>query len=321
MRAIITPSIVCSCLLVFSCERSGETGVGEIRGAARVGGTIYAWGNGVMQWESGRVRVLHTGRRFEPAGCTAELDGAVGLVLREGHNLVWVHGDGLAQTSRIDTEAGLSDCLATTLLGRRGLLVAHRGLQVRFYERPERDGERWPYREIYSFYTASYQSGLLLHDVDGDGRADILCGNYWIRSPEAFEMPWRLFAINTYNDTEHAAHLRLVMWGERLVVAQGELRPAKLALFAAGADPKQLWKETRLEGGLDLNHPAALASGEQGFVVGERCGRGRILRWAKHVNGELLGEGAAVVALFWDGPDGIVVVRGNGIERIPIPLK
>ena len=49
-----------------------------------------------------------------------------------------------------------------------------------------RDGKPWPYREIYSIYTPSQQTGLSMRDIDGDGRIDILCGNYWIQSPERF---------------------------------------------------------------------------------------------------------------------------------------
>ena len=46
-------------------------------------------------------------------------------------------------------------------------------------------------------------------DIDGDGLPDILAGMYWIRSPESFELPWRLFAIDLWNETPESAMLRL----------------------------------------------------------------------------------------------------------------
>ena len=46
-----------------------------------------------------------------------------------------------------------------------GVLVVHRGMQLRFYEYPV----DLTYKEIYSFYSRSRQGGLLIADVDGDG--------------------------------------------------------------------------------------------------------------------------------------------------------
>src|SRR5207245_11758638 len=87
----------------------------------------------------------------------------------------------------IDTGVDTADVLAATLFGRRGILLVHKRAQVRFYEIPTNLAGPWPVREIYSFYTPSDQGGLMLADIYGDGRPDILCGNYWIRSPESFE--------------------------------------------------------------------------------------------------------------------------------------
>jgi hypothetical protein len=257
-------------------------------------------------------------------------DGQEDWILQEGDRLVWLAGPHFRERFLIDTGAGMSDCIGTKLLGHRGVLVAHRGLQVRFYE-PLGKGEeeRWPYREIYSFYTASFQGGLALRDVDKDGRVDIYCGNYWIRSPESFDLPWRLFAIETYNDLPESAHLALeplqIGGKECLVVSQGELREgAKMASFCTGGSVVELWEEQRMEGELGLVEPAALAVGDlngdelDDFVVGERAGKGRIWVWLQRRGGRFerrqvsAGNPVHTLMLVDENADGYLDVVGIG---------
>jgi len=94
----------------------------------------------------------------------------------------------------IDTGVDRADVHAARRFGCRGILVVHRRAQIRFYEIAHHAAGRWPKRKIYSFHTPSDQDGLGLAHVDEDGRPDILCGNYRVRSPETFDLPWRLFA-------------------------------------------------------------------------------------------------------------------------------
>ena len=131
----------------------------------------------------------------------------------------------------IDSEIEMHDCIEADLFGRRGVLMIQRYMQVRFYERPAQPGETWKIREIYSIYTPSQQAGLALHDVDRDGHPDIYCGNYWIRSPSAFELPWRLFAIDTYSELPLSAMLRLAKSGEDLAVSQAHLEAGRVTWF------------------------------------------------------------------------------------------
>lgn len=239
----------------------------EIRGgaASNDGKAAIVWGEGVYRVDlrSGRSERLAVGS-FRENGCVAE----GGLVLVNDDRLVWLAGPKYDRLEVIDTGAEIADCLEATLLGRRGILVTWRGLQVRHYF-PAQGERRWPYREIYSFYTASYQAGLLLRDVDDDGRPDLMCGNYWIQSPAEYDLPWRLFAINTYNDTPLAAKMRLA-WLERngafplLVAAQGALEQGRVTLFERPADPKQLWGERVLAA---MPRPAAIAVTRRGLLV------------------------------------------------------
>lgn len=224
------------------------------------GGELYLWGEGLhsVRLPSGRQRTLLKGK-FRAGGCLAGPD----LVLQAATGEIgWIAGPRFGAFSPIDSDADMADCLEATLLKERGVLVTHRGMQVRHYRRPERPGGPWPYREIYSFYTASYQAGLQIADVDGDGRPDLLCGNYWIQSPTEYELPWRLFAINTYNEEPESARMRLALLpgGRHLVVAQGALARGRLTVFEKPPDPAQLWIERRLRE--DLDHPLALGAAD-----------------------------------------------------------
>jgi hypothetical protein len=262
----------------------------QISGAEWDGNNLFTWGQGLSVW---RVREGHGGPLrhgvFGEAGGLLDVDrdGGADIVLQEARGLRRLLWFGSFQWTPhvIDLDADTHDIEPAELFGRRGILVVHRYGQVRFYEVPSDPKQRWPYREIYSFYTPSRQAGLLLEDMDGDGRTDIFSGNYWIRSPETFEESWRLFAINTYSETPSSATLRLAqaeLTGDgtpELVVAQGEMESGRLAWFEKPADPKQLWREHRLEIRPGLRFPHGLATadldsdGRTDIVVGENGGR------------------------------------------------
>jgi len=249
----------------------------EVRGAALVSEReFWTWGERLERWTLPGLGRKTLGRfATKEGGCVADVDGdgRRDVVAQTAEGLAWFAAPRWERVI-VDAEAETFECLGTELLGRRGLLVVHRGMQVRFYERPERLGGRWPYREIYSFYTTSHQGGLLLRDVDGDGRVDVLCGNYWIQSPAEFELPWRLYAINTWSEGERSAWAGLAWMGDVLLWAESRVAPARVGLFRRPADPRVLWEASLVE-----LTPRAVAYprgvGEWGgkfFVLGEDNG-------------------------------------------------
>jgi hypothetical protein len=283
----------------------------EFRGAALDGTRLFAWGEALVEWKlpSGRPRVLARGE-FQEGGCLTDLDGngQVEFAAQEGPelgSLTWRRAPAW-KPERIDSKVEMHDCIGARLFGRTGLLMVHRYGQVRFYERPSKPAERWPYREIYSFYTASRQGGLMLHDVDGDGLTDIISGNYWIRSPKSFDLPWRLFAINTDHSTPDAATSRFAMLDPaRLVISQGHVWNGKLSIFARPSDPSQLWMELRLNPQGTLTKPHGLdavdldGDGDKDILVAENTG-----------------ESARIFVIWQDGPVRFRAVKLDSIGPV-----
>jgi hypothetical protein len=310
----------------------------QFAGYTLASGTLTAWGNRVIQWKipSGKMQVLipRAPSPFGEGGCLLE-SGL--LVLNEGppeRALVWLQAP-TWKRQVIDTGVDAADILPATLFGRRGILLIHRGAQVRFYEIPPDSTRPWQRTEIYSFYTPSEQGGLGMADVDGDGIPDILAGNDWIKAPASFELPWHLFAIELWNEEPKSAMLReklvdlLATGAQNLVAVQRSVPRARLAWFEKPPDPKQLWIEHRFDNTLALDQPNSLqiadfdGDGRLDLLVAERGGAGRLIVFRNSGGGRfeprVVASGAPVdhaIVTDWNGdgrPD-IVTIRKDAIS-------
>ena len=265
-------------------------GGNDITGFAVAAGTLFVWGDGVFMTDlrSGKRQLIAAGR-FAEGGCV--LDGGLILNSIATHELVWLR---LSDRKRfvVDTGVDTRDAIAADLLGHHGVLLIHKRQQVRFYDFPSPMKNTWTENELYTIYTPSTEGGLVIADVDGDGLPDLLCGNYWMKSPTRFDLPWREFAIDTWNEEEGSAMLRLAYATSTnspvRVAAQRDMQPGRVAWFERAADPKQLWTAHDL-GSLQGADGAIFI--KKDLIISERNPPGRVLLFRGTRDGFAPGKG------------------------------
>jgi hypothetical protein len=208
----------------------------------------------------------------------------------------------------LEADTEFQDCLAWRMDGREGVLVPHLHLQLRFY----REGA--PARDLYSIYTPSKQGGLMERDVDGDGRMDLVWGNYWLERPRETGGHWRLFAINLFHEEQDSALARMA-WGGGGLYWGAAAGKARLAWMKPPGDVRQIWAaETMPDAPSVIRAMAAVGNAlvvahAGGVDAYERAGAGwtkRRLDWRRAA--ALYVYRDAVWGVFEDGP-GVVYRR------------
>jgi FG-GAP-like repeat len=325
----------------FTRHEIHDLGKERIAGAALDGERLVTWGDRVLLWSlpDGDMQPLRARfpRPLGPGGVLFDVDGdgVADVVLNQAGGrraLFWINLR-TGKSAEIDHGVAANEIVPATIHGHRGILLVQRRMQVRFYETPENPSKPWPSRDIYSFYSPSDQGGLLLADVNRDGRTDILSGNYWMECPEEFDLHWRLFAIRTWSEDKLSGMVQMALadlFGTgipNLIVSQSEMTTARVAWFEKPTDPKELWTEHRLEGELYLNQPRSLqvadfnGNGRPDILVCERAGAGRLIVFSNENDGRFtpfeVGSTSGVVdarVMDWNGdgrPDVLVVERSS----------
>jgi hypothetical protein len=312
-KAVLVPTLA---VLALAQQNFAVANNDTIRGAALRPARLYTWGRTLTVWNlrpSAAPHILaasaHGG--FGEGGC---VDSSGKVYLQDGPQygpLVAISPDGRRETW--DPNIEMHDCTFTRLLGHNGLLITAYYGQIRFYEGPG------IYTEIYSFYTPSRQAGLVLTDIDGDGRTDIVSGNYWIRSPAGFELPWRLFAINLRHEEPDSATMRIVSFQGALFETQAHAARGSLFRYTRPADPTQRWTEQAVAAG--LHYPHALASSAAGLVLGENRGPGSRLFFSRDgTRLQQIGTTDGVHSAFFAG-NRILTVGAQAIQWWPVPAQ
>ncbi len=327
----------CESVIAFALLLAAVPAMAQIRGAALVQHPhpgILSWGSELKFWPlaGGAPIVLKKGTDFGPGGCVADVDGDglddLMVQQRAGNGpMLWLRAPKW-EPRVIERETEFRDCLPFEFDGHKGVLVPHLNAQLRLYEYPKHLNDKWAYSEIYSIYTASKQGGLLAFDVDGDGLTDLFIGNYWMRNPGKWDLPWRLFNMNTFFDKPDAALARQAVYQgpgrakPDLLWAESEGAPARFALLERPEDEKQGWPAQMIEPAPD--HPRALLvlEAQPGewppVLVGAEDG----VRLYRRSDGgwtmSKLWSGAPVLALF-RMPGFVLAVTPERVERIGLP--
>ena len=146
----------------FRRVRTVDFGSATFSGAALMPGNkitrhILAWGTDVsaIRLPGGKALKISPDGGFGGGGCVFDVNGdnQPDLVLFEKGQpdrtgrMVWLEAPHGA-LHVIDAEAESSDCLPTSMFGKKGVVVLHRHAQLRFYEIPADPAETWPSHEI-----------------------------------------------------------------------------------------------------------------------------------------------------------------------------
>jgi len=188
--------------------------------------------------------------------------------------------------------------IETTAVGRgvRGVAVVSARRLLYWFQIPGDPTQPWGKHEIADLQQGGMvgaESGLVLGDLAGNGRPDLVCGNFWAECPtDPTSQPWK---VRRYCDWDgHPIPGKDAGWGGmaqldlgdmdgdgrlEIVAAEAEIPEARLGVFSRDpADPDGLWRPTLIDSGLYCPHSLVVADvtgdGRPDILVGEMTAGG-----------------------------------------------
>lgn len=276
--------------------------------------TIAAWGWRILEWglDSTRYeeRVPEDPKyRFSNGACAMDVNGdgedelIIGRYEREnwpGHEILWyerpsnrktwiAHQIGIIHAPGKEMPHDIA-CLSVPLPGGKvftGIFLTIDREDIYLFERPADPKKPWPRYDLGKL-PSRQQSGMVVADINRDGRPDVVTGMYWLECPPDPRIgPWKAHRFGDWDKTNPP-------WGGMnkhgvadfnndgsldIVVDEAEIPGARLAIFTR--DPKHpdhLWTSKEIDTGLYCPHTMAVADlngdGRPDIVVGEMSAGG-----------------------------------------------
>lgn len=161
-----------------------------------------------------------------------------------------------------------------------GVVAVTSRKRITWYQVPGNPSEPWKeYRiaDLASHGADHAQSGLVLGDIAGHGRQDIVCGNYWLECPQdPSKEPWKVYRYSNWDNRTTPMFPGMPAWvgNERfggmnqldlgdmdgdgipeIIATDAEIPDARLGIFKRNADSLSgLWKETIIDTSLYCPH-------------------------------------------------------------------
>jgi hypothetical protein len=158
---------------------------------------------------------------------------------------------------------------------------------------PTQPWERHPIADLQQSGMVGSESGLVLGDLAGNGRPDLVCGNFWAECPaDPTSQTW---TVRRYCDWDgHPLPGKSAGWGGmsqldlgdldgdgklEIVAAEAEIPDARLGVFRRdAANPDGLWELTVVDTGLYCPHSLVVVDvngdGRPDILVGEMTAGG-----------------------------------------------
>jgi hypothetical protein len=272
---------------------------------------LVAWGERFVEWSLAHpdlkeVIPFRQGLKFSNGGCALDVDGdgvdEVVVARGEGRpnlnpQLLWLQerpgqstwtehsvarlGEGPISPHDILPFSSRSPT-GEVLKGVVLVLDRQRLVWFRVPQDPEKPWERYEIGKM----PRRPQSGMVIGDVAGHGRPDVVCGMFWAECPaDPTREPWVIRRFGHFDDNSWGGMAKLGLTdidGDNkldIVAAEAEIPDARLGYFQR--DPEQpdgLWTFHPIDKGLYCPHSLVLADldgdGRTDIVVGEMTAGG-----------------------------------------------